>query len=41
MQCDIEPELNNTDLENNTGPPEHCPATTTISYTSKKPPITP
>lgn len=39
MQCDIEPELDNTDLENNTEPPENCPTTTTTSNTSEKPPI--
>ena len=34
MQYDIEPELHNTDLENNTEPPENCPTTITTSNTS-------
>ena len=41
IKHDIEPELDNTDLENNTEPPENCPTTITTSNTSEKPPITP
>ena len=41
MQCDIEPELDNTNLDNNTEPPENCATTITTSNTSKKTPITP
>ena len=40
MQCDIEPELDNTNLENNTEPTENCPTTITISNTSEKPLVT-
>ena len=39
MQFDIEPELDNTNLEINTEPPENCSATITTSNTSKKLPL--
>ena len=41
IQCDIEPELDNTVLENNTQSPENCPATIAISNTNEKLPIIP
>ena len=40
MQCDIEPKLDNTNLENNNEPLENCPTTITISNNSEKTPIT-
>ena len=41
MQCEIELELDNTSLENNTEAPENYPTTIATSNTIEKPPITP
>ena len=41
MQCDIEPELERTDSENNTKPTENFSIVITISSTSIKQPIAP